>query len=177
MWKKGERFFAESPLSTDAKRFLLTFSDSSEERVLSDERLSRDQFELRKAIVDKSETGTVNRLRSILQSHWADPLGVEETTEKQVRWHDVAGQSGKAERGREDDYPDSLPAWDHGSIWVRDDKPIIAVSQPYPWMLNRDVDELDVFAERHGLKFCVSNYPSWHYPGECWFVEWRSSTS
>lgn len=175
MWLKGERFF-ESPLSAEAKRFLLTFSSSSEERVLSDRHLSKDQSELRGAIDDRAKADTINRLQSKLQSHWADPLGVQVAEVGRFRWWDVARFRRTDERGREVDCPERPPAWDHGSIWVREGKPIIAVSQLYPWLLNKDVEKLDAFAERYTLKFYVSNYPAWHYPGQCWLIEWRSST-
>lgn len=53
MLTKEDRFSAASPLSQENKKFLLTFLSGSEERVLSDEYMSRDQH---KVIEAKTKT-------------------------------------------------------------------------------------------------------------------------
>ena len=177
MWRRGERFSVDAPLRADAMRFLLAFSDSSDESVLDDRHLSSDQTTLKRAIVNGSDESAVQSIRSILQGHWADPLGVQVDHERRYRWWDVANAHETGRRGRPEGWPESPPAWDHGSIWVRDGKPLVAVSQPYPWKLKGGIDELNSFADMCELKFRVSNYPAWHYPGSCWFIEWRAATA
>lgn len=172
MLTKGDRFSATSPLSQDDKEFLLTFLNSSEERVLSDENMSRDQHKVIEAQNDDSRR---SRARQRLQSHWADQLNVELHVGTRFRWWNVAGNvspRGTYGQAPPEGWPEEPPAWDHSSIWVRGKTPLVAVSQPYPWKLNEDIEDLDEFADCYGLNFRISNYPSWHYPGRCWFVEW-----
>lgn len=45
------------------------------------------------------------------------------------------------------------------------------------WRLNREIESLNEFASEYGFRFKVSNYPSWHYPGRCWFIEWYGEDS
>ncbi|MDE0330235.1 MAG: hypothetical protein OXL41_00045 [Nitrospinae bacterium] len=176
MLTKGDRFSATSPLSQENKKFLLTFLNSSEERVLSDENMSRDQHKVIEA-KKQDDVSRRNKAQRQLQSHWADQLNVELCEDKRVHWWNVVG--GVSPRGTYGQsppkgWPEKPPAWDHSSIWVRGKIPLIAVSQPYPWKLNRDIEDLDEFADSYGLNFRISNYPSWYYPGHCWFIEWYS---
>ena len=181
MLTKGDRFSATSPLSQDDKKFLLTFQNSAEERVLSDENLDSDQHEIfkaREAGVDGSPR--LGRAQRRLQRLWADQLNVELYTGTCMRWWNVAGgvpPKGTYDQSPPGGWPEKPPAWDHSSIWVRGKRPLVAVSQPYPWLLNRDIADLDEFADSYGLNFRISNYPSWHYPGRCWFVEWYRAQS
>ena len=115
-----------------------------------------------------------------LQRLWADPLSVTAYSGTKVRWWSLAGGvSSKGTYGGSPppDWLERPPAWDHSSIWVRDGKPIVAVSQPYPWLLKDEIERLNKFASTYGLRFKVSNYPSWHYPGRCWFIEWYGEDS
>lgn len=169
--RKGEIVSIESPINSDDKRFLRSFEDSSEERVLADRWLSKDQSALRSAINEGVDTTSI---RTTLEAHWADPARLVRDTRNRFRWWHVArrgGTGGEAQK-RPIGWPEVPPAWDHGSIWVRNAVPVIAVSQPYPWKLSKDIDQLNHFARAHGLSFRISNYPSSHYPGSCWFVEW-----
>ena len=54
------------------------------------------------------------------------------------------------------DWPESPPAWDHPSIWVRDGRLIVAVSQPNPWLLNDEIESLNEFAGEYGFRFKIS---------------------
>ena len=54
---------------------------------------------------------------------------------------------------------------------------IVAVSQPYPWLLNDEIESLNEFAGEYGFRFKISNYTSWHYPSRCWFIEWYGEDS
>ena len=160
--RKGDWFSVTSPLSQDDKKLFLTFQGGCEDRVLSDENLNSAQRE----VVEAREAGRdgSSRLHAAqrrLQRLWADSRNVELYT-------------GESDRTPPAGWPE-LPAWEHASIWVRGNTPLIAVSQPYPWRLNDHVERLNEFAESHGLNFRISNHPSWYYPGRCWFVEWHQS--
>ena len=145
---KGNVFFATSPLSQGEKNFLLLFSDSSEERVLNEEGLSEGQ---RMVVNAQSETQKQSAQEK-LQALWAKPLSLKRTLTRE--WSNIP------------------PAWDHSSVWMREGKAMVAVSQPYPWLLNRELDQLDAFAKEFDWQFRISNFFSWHYPGRCWFIEW-----
>lgn len=168
MLVKGAPLTLASPLSRGQMDFLAEFSDSCEELVLSERNLSDDK---RAAI----STPNDKRKRLELQRMWANHLGVTKATRRAHWWPIVGGVSPKGTYGMSPprDWPATPPAWDHPSIWARNGRPIIAVSQPYPWLLTKQVEHLNEFASEYGFRFKVSNYPSWHYPGRCWFVEWK----
>ena len=177
MPKKGERFTAHSPLSLREKEFLAQFNGGSGERVLNDEYLSSDQI----AAFDLARLGDANRnspAKQRLVNQWTHQLGVR--IHKGVKggwWKLAGGVSPKGTYGRSppEGWPARLPAWDHGSLWARDAEILLAVSQPYPWKLIDDLGEINEFAESFGLNFKISNFPSWYFPGCCWFIEWYSS--
>ena len=82
--RKGEFVLIESPLNSDERRFLLSFENSCETRVLEDRCLSKDQSVLRSAV--KEEEDNTRSLRTTtLASHWADPRCLERNTRK--RFH------------------------------------------------------------------------------------------
>ena len=83
MLTKGDRFSATSPLSQKNKKFLLTFLISNEERVLSDEKMSRDQHKVIEA-KGQEDVSRRNKAQRQLQSHWADQLNVELCGDKRV---------------------------------------------------------------------------------------------
>lgn len=172
--RRREFVLIESPLNSDERQFLLSFENSSEERVLADRCLSKDQALVRRAV--KEEEDNKISLRTTLASHWADARRLERHTRNRFQWWHVAYGGRKGGRGptRTDGRPVKPPAWDHPSLWVRDGAPVVAVSQPYPWLLNEHIDQLNDFARDHELSFRISNSPAWHYPGSCWFIEWYS---
>ena len=152
--------------------FFLTFEHSPEERVLSYPHMNRDEV---KVIVADYGTREHKMAQERLQRHWADRISVELHEGTRFRWWHVAG--GVSPKGTYNEeppkgWPQYPPAWDHGRIWVRGKVPLIAVSQPYPWLLNEDIEKLNGFADLYGLNFRISSYPSWHNPGHCWFMEW-----
>ena len=179
MLEKGESFSAHSPLSRQEKEFLLQFVGGSEERVLNDKYLSSNQLAAFNIV--KSENGAGrNPPKQRLIRHWAQQLGVRLNRGAKGGWWSIAGcESPKGTYGQSppEGWPQRPPAWDHTSLWDRGTGILIAVSQPYPWMLIRDIGEINEFADSYGLKFKISNHPSWYYPGCCWFVEWYSNQS
>ena len=175
----GKEFSAHSPLSRNEKEFLLQFEGGSKERVLNDECLNDEQLAASNDV--KSGNGSRrNRPQQRLKNNWAQQLGVRLHRGSKGGWWNIAGGvSPKGTYGRSlpEGWPKSPPAWDHGSLWVRGTRILVAVSQPYPWMLIKNIEEVNGFAKTYGLSFKVSNFPSWHYPGFCWFFEWYSNQS
>lgn len=179
MLTKGNRFSTTSPLSREARTFLLQFSDSSEERVLADRAMNEEEIALFRAMSRAMPAAVGDRKKNAarrkLQAQWSEQLGVVRINSARARWWNlVDGRSPRGTYGQQPPHgwPDEPPAWDHAEFWGRDRKPSMAVSQPYPWALNHDIDRLDDFADEYGLRFRISNYPSWYFPGRCWFVEW-----
>ena len=181
---KGDLFSTTSPLSHDAREFLLSFDDSSEERVLADCEMNDDQLAIAhiqslsirsRADERRADERRASAARRGLQARWAEQFGVARINSARVRWWTLAGgQSPRGTYGGQPPFgwPEQPPAWDHPELWGHGRTPSIAVSQPYPWLLNDDLDHLDDFAEEYGHRFRISNHPSWYFPGRCWFVEW-----
>jgi hypothetical protein len=69
-------------------------------------------------------------------------------------------------------HPDRLPGDDHVSLWLRDRKPEVHVSQPYG-LTSEVVAEMVRAAQLYGLEFTISTWPAWWNPGAVLFVEWR----
>ena len=176
---KGSKFSTASPLSRDAIEFLLSFDGGSEERVLADREMNDDQLAIARMqclnYPSRAEKRRKNTARRRLQAQWSEQVGVTRMIGTQARWWKLVG--GKSPRGTYGQlppigWPSWPPAWDHAELWGHPRTPVIAVSQPYPGLLNDDLDGLDDFAEDYGLRFRISNHPSWYFPGRCWFVEW-----
>ena len=60
--------------------------------------------------------------------------------------------------------PAVLPGDDHPSLWLKNGKPHVYISQPYELSIE-DLKELVEFCERHSLNLHVSTWPAWHFPG------------
>jgi hypothetical protein len=56
------------------------------------------------------------------------------------------------------------PAADHITLWNKDGKPAIYVSQPYG-LSYKDLQETLAFCEAYHLNVLVDTWPSWHFPG------------
>ncbi len=63
------------------------------------------------------------------------------------------------------------PGDDHSSIWTKDRKPILYLSQPYN-LGERLLKEMVEFAEKWGLEFWIRTWPSFHFPGHVLSVWW-----
>jgi len=66
--------------------------------------------------------------------------------------------------------PCRIPGWDHMSLWLKDGKPEVYVSQPYNLSLN-EMRELVRFCDEYGLTTSVGMWPAWHFPGGVLMVE------
>lgn len=58
-----------------------------------------------------------------------------------------------------------IPAGDHLSLWNKDGKPFVIVSQPYGLTWSALVETVQ-FCERYGLRPDIDTWPSWHSPGK-----------
>jgi hypothetical protein len=74
-----------------------------------------------------------------------------------ARWEWRHGESAK-ER-----IPCDLPGADHMSLWLKDRRPAVYVSQPYHLSWDT-LQELVTFGARWGLTIDVEPWPSWHFP-------------
>jgi len=66
------------------------------------------------------------------------------------------------------------PGSDHVSLWNKDGKASMLVSQPYD-LSYRTLKEMLAFCEDHGLEVDISTYPTWHFPGQVLGVIWRKA--
>ncbi|OPX83386.1 MAG: hypothetical protein A4E53_04661 [Pelotomaculum sp. PtaB.Bin104] len=70
--------------------------------------------------------------------------------------------------------PCHIPGWDHVSLWLKDGKPEVYVSQPYSLSLN-EMRNLVRFCDEYGLTVSVSTWPAWHFPGGVLTMEVRKA--
>ncbi|KKN08239.1 hypothetical protein LCGC14_1058630 [marine sediment metagenome] len=68
------------------------------------------------------------------------------------------------------DCVNGVPECDHPSLWLRDGKPAVFVSQPYQI---RDPKRLGEFCAERGLECMIRTWPAWHYRGSVLHVEIR----
>ena len=80
---------------------------------------------------------------------------------------------GRRSRGS---YPERLPGDDHVSLWLRERKPEVYVSQPYG-LTSNVVAEMLRAAELYGLMFTISTWPAWWNPGAVLFVDGGARSS
>ena len=172
--KKGCRFTVDSPLNADVKTFLSSFENGSEETVLSYDNMDDTERALSHAVV-RDDHKKRKRLTNKLKNESAKKRGVEQQS-KNSWWKIVGGVSPVGTYGREPptDWPRRPPAWDHATVWrcKLTKQPLIAVAQPYPWLLVDKIEQINQFAVDYNFRFRISNFPSWHFPGSCWFIEW-----
>ena len=172
--QKGDRFSADFPLNSEVKTFLSSFEDSSEEIVLSYDNMEETERALSDVVLLDDQNERV-RLTAEFKNEWANEREVEQQT-KRSWWKIVGGVSPVGTYGREPptDWPRHPPAWDHATVWrcKSTKQTSIAVAQPYPWLLNNEIDKINQFAVDYNFRFRISNFPSWHFPGRCWFIEW-----
>lgn len=64
-----------------------------------------------------------------------------------------------------------VPHQDHASVWSKDGKPYILVSQPYDLELD-DLREMVKLCDRHGFEVDITTHPGWHFPGQVLHVEY-----
>lgn len=68
------------------------------------------------------------------------------------------------------------PGTDHPSLWLKNGKPVVFVSQPYG-VTAKTMADMNKFAEKHGLEFDVGAEMSWWYPSRTVLVCWRKKES
>lgn len=69
-------------------------------------------------------------------------------------------------------HPCTPPAVDHISLWNKDGKPHVYVSQPYAisW---KNLQQIVDYCREHGLQAQISA-ESWHFPGQTVLLEYRA---
>ncbi len=70
--------------------------------------------------------------------------------------------------------PCHIPGADHVSMWLKDGKPEVYISQPYHLSL-KNMRALVELCDKHGLDANVSTRPSWHFPGAVLTIEIRKA--
>jgi hypothetical protein len=68
------------------------------------------------------------------------------------------------------------PGTDHASLWLKDGKPALFVSQPYGITANT-MQDMQKFAKENGLEFDVGAEMSWWFPSRTVLVCWRAKGS
>ncbi len=63
-----------------------------------------------------------------------------------------------------------VPGSDHSSLWLKDGKPYVYVTQPYHLDF-KILQELIRFCDDNGLTASISPDYAWHFPGSILFVE------
>lgn len=64
------------------------------------------------------------------------------------------------------------PMADHCSLWNKNGKPEVYVTQPYP-QATSELEQLFGFCKERNLHVTVGTWPSWHFPGAVLTVEIR----
>lgn len=64
------------------------------------------------------------------------------------------------------------PGDDHCSLWNKDGRAAVYLSQPYHLTM-KDVQEMLEFAQKYELKFFINTYPDFHFPGSVLVVWWE----
>lgn len=63
-----------------------------------------------------------------------------------------------------------VPGRDHSSLWLKDGKPYVYITQPYHLDF-KTLQELVSFCDDNGLTVSISPDYAWHFPGSILFVE------
>ena len=69
-----------------------------------------------------------------------------------------------------------LAGSDHASLWLKDGKPHVYVSQPYGLSLETLLEMVSQCQEL-GLEIHIGTWPAWHFPGTVLMVEVRRRES
>lgn len=90
---------------------------------------------------------------------------------KRATWAEFSRMIKDKQKKRQHKYINP-PFADHLSLWLKDRKPHIFVSQPYGQLDADDMKKLMNHAEEHDLDVSVSG-SSWWYPGSTILIMWR----
>ncbi len=96
--------------------------------------------------------------------------GLRESTSCCIKW--LLGRRCYYHGGGNDRHACEPPATDHASLWNKNGKPEMFVSQPYgiSW---RQLRAIVAFCEAHGLEVSIDARGSWHFPGRTLRVTYR----
>ena len=126
MLAKGGRFSTTSPLTQEARTFLLQFGDSSEARVLADWAMNEEETAVFRAVSRAMPAAVGDRRRNaarrMLQAQWSEQLDVVRINGVRTRWWNLV--DGRLPRGTSGPqpplgWPEEPPAWNHAEFWDR----------------------------------------------------------
>lgn len=103
------------------------------------------------------------------RADWARSRGVQESGGRPC----IGRLSGRPSDHNQSDHQCNPPKGDHCSLWMKDGRPEVFVSQPYElsWA---GLQETVAFCQANGLRADVISWPSWHFPGSVLTVEYRT---
>ena len=113
---------------------------------------------------DKRKQARCDELQRLLTEQWAQKYRLKQSRGRRDWKRLVWRQSG--------DFMEPLPGDDHTSLWYRDGKAAVYISQPYG-IAAETLAKMQEACRVHGLAFDVSTWPAWHYPGSVLFVTWH----
>lgn len=99
---------------------------------------------------------------------WAESRQVTPAKYGQQFWGRLVGKRRPTVTTRND----LLPADDHFTLWLKDGRPEVYVSQPYDLSLD-DLRQIVAACDQHGLTVSITTWPAWHFPSRVMQVEYR----
>lgn len=143
-------------------------------------------------MTDKSQKyiETVEKIKDLVKTDGLDAAGraYAEATSEQLKKDYAESRGLKPTTGRVDlcrligrqvkGHPSLGAGWysgrwiDHPSLWIKNGKPDVFISQPYHLSLE-DMAQLISICNEFGLEATVSTWPGWHFPGAVLSVQVR----
>jgi hypothetical protein len=101
-----------------------------------------------------------------LKQQWAEKHGLRQVRRSTYCVCRLIGK--QCQYGGTSDCPRALPEADHPTLWLRNGKPAVLVSQPYQIC---QPERLGDFCREHELECVICTWPAWHRPGSVLHVE------
>lgn len=125
-------------------------------------------------ICDRLDADTVDRLFAGIvserrETEWSKRRGLKMSSS---RWWGLLIGKRDFSRGMMFDHK-QLPASDHTSLWNKDGKPHLFVSQPYG-LHTEDIRKIAAACDEHGLDVQIHTHPGWHFPGHVLHMTWTA---
>lgn len=116
--------------------------------------------------LDQAQRAVGEALSDLRKDAWVKGHSLK-PTDGSVFWSELLGK-----RPSREEELSRLPGDDHVTLWLKDGKPDVYVSQPYALGLDT-LREMAQMADKHGLDVHVDAKSSWWFPGYTLFIEWR----
>lgn len=117
--------------------------------------------------IDVAYRAAAEALSGPKETEWRKHEGMSRCKAK-THWRGLLGQ-------QPEDFEDGLPGDDHTSLWSKNGKPRLYVSQPYRLEFETTRDMVRK-ADEHSLEFSIHPNQSWHFPGYSTAVVWKRRT-